>query len=124
MCRRARDCGWPYEDLLRELLEAEIDNSHQSTARRLLREPRFPDVKTFDRLEWTELKGVSRPKLMQLASCNFIGRAGPIGIGKTHLVISPGLEAPGRRLRVHFDRAADRYKAWLRELKVSALLPG
>jgi len=32
MCRRARDGGWPYEDLLRELLEAEINNRHQSTA--------------------------------------------------------------------------------------------
>lgn len=26
LCRRARDGGWPYEDLLRELLEAEITN--------------------------------------------------------------------------------------------------
>jgi DNA replication protein DnaC len=45
LCRRARDGGWAYEDLLRELLEAEISNRHQSTARRLLREARFPDVK-------------------------------------------------------------------------------
>jgi hypothetical protein len=32
LCRRARDAGWPYEDLLRELLEAEVTNRHQSTA--------------------------------------------------------------------------------------------
>ena len=75
ICRRARDGGWPYEDLLRELLEAEISNRHQSTARRLLREARFADVKTFDQLDWAALKGVSRPKLMELASCDFIGRA-------------------------------------------------
>jgi hypothetical protein len=54
LCRRARDAGWPYEDLLRELLEAEVNNRHQSTAR-LLREARFPDLKTFDQLDWTVL---------------------------------------------------------------------
>jgi DNA replication protein DnaC len=54
LCRRARD-----EDLLRELLEAEITNRHQSTARRLLREARFADIKTFDQLDWAVLKGVS-----------------------------------------------------------------
>ena len=66
LCRRARDGGWAYEDLLRELLEAEITNRHQSTARRLLREARFPDIKTLDQLDWSQLKGVSRPKLMEL----------------------------------------------------------
>ena len=50
---------------------------------------------------------------MELASCDFIGRAedvilaGPIGTGKTHLAIALGLEATRRRLRVHFARAAD-----------------
>ena len=75
LCRSARDGGWAYEDLLRELLEAEITNRHQSTARRLLREARLPDVKTLDQLDWAALAGVSRPKLMDLASCEFIGRA-------------------------------------------------
>jgi DNA replication protein DnaC len=113
LCRRARDGGWPCEDLLRELLEAEIANRHQSSARRLLREARFPDLKTLDQLEWSALKGVSRPKLMELASCEFIGRAedvilaGPIGSGKTHLAIALGVEAARRRLRVHCARAAD-----------------
>ena len=49
LCRQARDGGWAYEDLLRELLEAEVTNRRQSTARRLLREARFPDVKLLSR---------------------------------------------------------------------------
>jgi DNA replication protein DnaC len=63
---------------------------------------------------------LSRPKLMELASGEFIGRAedailaGPIGTGKTHLAIALGVEATRRRLRVHFARAADRCRAWLR----------
>ncbi len=113
LCRRARDGGWAYEDLLRELLEAEITNRHQSTARRLLREARFPDIKTLEHLDWAALKGVSRPKIMELVSCDFIGRAedvilaGPIGTGKTHLAIALGMEAARQRRRVAFWRAAD-----------------
>src|SRR5947207_15588201 len=75
LCRRARDGGWPYEDLLRELFEIEITNRHQSTARRLLREARFPDVKTLDQIDWSVLKGVSRPKILELSSCEFIDNA-------------------------------------------------
>jgi DNA replication protein DnaC len=113
LCRQARDGGWAYEDLLRELLEAEVTNRRQSSARRLLREARFPDVKTLDQIEWAALKGVSRPKLLELASGEFIGRAedvilaGPIGTGKTMLAIALGVEATRRRFRVLFARAAD-----------------
>jgi DNA replication protein DnaC len=113
LCRQARDGGWAYEDLLRELLEAEITNRRQSTARRLLREARFPEVKTLDQMEWPALKGISRPKILELASGDFIGRAedvilaGPIGTGKTMLAIALGVEATRRRYRVLFARAAD-----------------
>src|ERR1700730_6356588 len=99
LCRQARDGGWAYEDLLRELLEAEVTNRRQSSARRLLREARFPDLKTFDQVDWAALKGVSRPKLLELASCDFIGRAedvilaGPIGTRKTDLATRLGVEA-------------------------------
>src|SRR5246127_2365779 len=113
LCRRARDGGWSYEDLLRELLEAEVTNRRQSTARRLLREARLPDVKTLDQIDWPALKGVSRPKLLELSSCQYIGQAedvilaGPIGTGKTMLAIALGVEATRRRFRVLFTRAAD-----------------
>jgi DNA replication protein DnaC len=72
LCRRARDGGWAYEDLLRDLLEAEITNRHQSTARRLLREARFPDSKTFDQLDWEILAGLIPRSVVQQAD-----RAGP-----------------------------------------------
>jgi len=113
LCRQARDGGWAYEDLLRELLEAEVASRRQSTARRLLREARFPEVKTLDQMEWSALKGVSRPKILELASGQYIGQAedvilaGPIGTGKTMLAIALGVEATRRRYRVLFTRAAD-----------------
>jgi DNA replication protein DnaC len=114
LCRRAREGGGqPYEEFLRELLEAEVRSRHNSTARRLLREARFPDIKTLDQVDWTALKGISKPKLLELASCQFITAAestiiaGPIGTGKTMLAIALGVEATRRRFRVLFTRAAD-----------------
>jgi DNA replication protein DnaC len=101
LCRQARDGGWAYEELLRELLEAEITNRRQSTARRLLREARFPDVKTLEQVDWAALKGVSRPKVLELSSCQYIGQAedvilaGPIGTGKTMLAIASGSRPRG-----------------------------
>jgi DNA replication protein DnaC len=113
LCRQARDGGWAYEDLLRELLEAEVTNRRQSTARRLLREARFPDLKTLEQIDWPALQGVSRPKILELSSCQYIDQAedvilaGPIGTGKTMLAIALGVEATRRRFRVLFTRAAD-----------------
>jgi len=78
-----------------------------------LREARFPDVKTLDQIEWAALKCVARPKILELSSCDFIGRAedvilaGPIGTGQTMLGIALGVEATRRRYRVLFPRAAD-----------------
>jgi hypothetical protein len=59
------------------------------------------------------LKGVARPKLLELSSCQYIGPAAdvilarPIGTGKTMLAIALGVEATRRRFRVLFTRAAD-----------------
>jgi DNA replication protein DnaC len=113
LCRRAQDGGRPYEEFLHELLEAEVISRRQSSARRLLHEAHFPDVKTLDQVDWQALKGVSKPKILELASCQFITRAetvivaGPIGTGKTMLAIALGVEATRRRFRALFTRAAD-----------------
>lgn len=113
LARQAREGGWPYEDYLKDLLEAEIDSRQQRTCQRRLREARFPDLKTLEQIDWEALQGVSRPQLLELASCEYIERAedlvlaGPIGTGKTHLAIALGIEATHRRYRVAFTRAAD-----------------
>lgn len=111
--RRARNEDWPYEDYLRELLEAEAASRLQHAMQNRIREARFPEVKTLDQIEWDALHGVSRPKVLELASADWIGKAqnlviaGPVGTGKTHLAIALGVEAARRRLHVSFWRAAD-----------------
>jgi DNA replication protein DnaC len=111
--RRARDGGWPYEEYLRELMEAELRSRQESAARRLLKQAGFPDIKTLEQIEWDALQGVSRPKILELASCQFVADsedvviAGPIGTGKTHLAIALGVEAARRRIPVVYHKAAD-----------------
>jgi DNA replication protein DnaC len=113
LVRQACEGGWDYEDFLRELLEVELRSREERTAKRRLKEARFPDVKTLEQLDWDALKGVSRQKIMELATCEFLSEAqdciiaGPVGTGKTHVATGIGVEAARRRYRVAFHRAAD-----------------
>jgi DNA replication protein DnaC len=113
LARQARDAGWAYEEFLRCALEAELRSRQERAAAHRLREAHFPDIKTLDQLDWKALQGISRPKLLELASCDYLSRAedvilaGPIGTGKTHVAIGLGVEAARRRFRVTFTRAAE-----------------
>jgi DNA replication protein DnaC len=90
----------------------EVHSREERTAKRRLKEARFPDLKTLDQIDWEVLEGISKQKIMELASCEYISKAqdvifaGPIGTGKTHMAISLGVEATRRRFRVGFYRAA------------------
>lgn len=113
LARQARDGGWEYEEFLHQLLEVELCSREDRVAARRLQEAHFPVIKTLDQLDWQALQGVSRPKILELASCAYIQKAedlivlGPVGTGKTHLVTGLGVEATRRRFRVVFTRAAD-----------------
>ncbi len=113
LVRQAAHDGWDYEKFLLQLLEAEVLVRRDGAVARLLRGAHFPDFKTLDQLDWDALRGIERPQLAQLATCDYLERgedvviAGPIGTGKTHLAIALGVEAVQRRQRVAFVRAAD-----------------
>jgi DNA replication protein DnaC len=113
LCRSAQKDGWAYELYLQELLSRELDQRRDNVMRRRLQEAKFPDIKTLDQLDWTALKGVSKPAIGALASGQFIEQGedvvivGPIGTGKTHLAIALGVEAIRRRTRVAFVRVAE-----------------
>jgi DNA replication protein DnaC len=117
LVRQARDGGWDYEDFLRELLEVELYSREERTAKRRLKEARFPDIKTLEQLDWEALRGISKQKILELASCEYITKAsdvifaGPVGTGKTHAAIGLGVEAARRRFRVAFFRAAELVRA-------------
>ena len=113
LVRQAAHDGWDYEEFLLQLLEAEVLVRRDGAVARLLRGARFPDLKTMEQLDWDALRGIERPQLAQLATCDYLERgedvviAGPIGTGKTHLAIALGVEAVQRRQRIALIRAAD-----------------
>lgn len=113
LAREARKEEWSYEEFLKHVFEAEVVERRSRCSEKRIREARFPDMKTLDQLDWQALNGVSKAKVLELASCEYIeqGRdlvlAGPIGTGKTHLAIALGMEAARRRYRVAFIRASD-----------------
>jgi len=113
MARQAGVDSWSFQDYLRELLEIEVGSRSTRVAAQRLREARFPEVKTFEQLNWQVLQGVSKTTLLQLATCAYLEKAedliiaGPIGTGKFHLAVALGVEAAKRRFRVLFVRAAD-----------------
>ncbi|MFN8626105.1 MAG: ATP-binding protein [Candidatus Binatia bacterium] len=113
LARQARDGGWQYEEFLLQLLEAGPlpPRSRRGAA---LKRSHFPEVKTFEQVDWSELKGISRPKLTELMSCAYIDRhedlilAGPIGTRKTHSAIALGVEGGASALpgRLHTGRGS------------------
>ncbi len=113
LVRQAAHDGWDYEEFLLQLLEAEVLVRRDGAVARLMRSARFPDLKTMDQLDWDALRGIERPQIAQLATCDYLERgedvviAGPIGTGKTHLATALGVEAVQRWQRVAFIRAAD-----------------
>lgn len=112
LCRQAQDDSWSYELFLHELLTREVQKRRANTSERRVKEAGFPDIKTFEQVNWDVLQGVSRQKLMELSTCEYMKSGedvviiGPIGTGKTHLAIALGIEAAKRRKRVLFRRAA------------------
>jgi len=95
------------------LFESEVNQRRDHCAEKRIRQARFPDRKTLDQIDWQALRGVSKPKVLELASCEYVEQghdvvlAGPIGTGKTHLAVALGMEAARRRYRVAFTRASD-----------------
>mgnify|MGYP002641561547 CR=1 FL=1 len=112
LCRQAQDDSWSYQLFLHELLTREVQKRRANTSERRVKEAGFPDLKTFEQMNWDVLQGVSKQKLMELSTCEYLKSGedvviiGPIGTGKTHLAIALGIEAAKRRKRVLFRRAA------------------
>jgi DNA replication protein DnaC len=70
-------------------------------------------VKTLEQLDWEALRGVSRQKIMELATCEFLSNAqdvivaGSVGTPKTHVVTGIRVEVTRRRFRLTCFRAAE-----------------
>ncbi|MBN2031319.1 ATP-binding protein [bacterium] len=111
--REARTQKWSLDELLLQMLNAEIRSREDSVTKLRLKQARFPELKTLDGFDFTILHGIDAQSIHRLACCEWLANrhslifAGPIGTGKTHLAIALGIEACRRKYRVKFTRAAD-----------------
>ena len=73
LARNARDEEWSYEEYFKQLCESENAGAPEELrGRNESGKPVSPDRKTLDQIDWQALRGVSKPKILELASCEYI----------------------------------------------------
>lgn len=115
----ARIQRWKPEDLLRTLIDAELEARDASNARARMRAAGFPVAKTLDEFNLS-LSSIPASTFDYLASLEWIRAAenlcmvGPAGTGKSHLLIAAGQTAVAAGMRVRYFAAADLVEALYR----------
>ncbi len=69
---RAREEGWPYEQFLETLLEAEVFARDASGARQRIRSAAFPAHKTLEDFDFTAQPGAEKPLILHLAQLAWV----------------------------------------------------
>src|ERR671912_7991 len=96
---RARAEGWPYEQFLEALCEAEVFAREAPGPRQRIRHAGFPAPKTLEDFDFADQPGAERPLITHLAQLAWIDEAanvcfiGPPGTGKTHLATALAIKA-------------------------------
>ena len=112
----ARDAAATNQNFFQFLLgltETELATRAANAIATRIRNAEFPVLKDFDTYDFTVLPQLSKPKILELARCEWIEQnyncclAGSHGTGKTHIAVSLGQAACRAGLRVRFFTAAD-----------------
>jgi hypothetical protein len=100
---RARAEGWPYEQFLQALCEAEVFAREASGARQRIRSAGFPAPKTLEDFDFAAQPGAERPLILHLAQFAWIEEAANVCLigppdpgshcppGRGHWSISPSV---------------------------------
>ncbi|MCC7011484.1 MAG: IS21-like element helper ATPase IstB [Planctomycetes bacterium] len=102
-----------HADYLAELAHLEVTQRRERRIARLIKDARFPVLKTLDAFDFAAQPGVERDAVLELARCDFVEHKqnvvliGGIGTGKTHLAIALGVACCQKERRVRFLTAAE-----------------
>jgi DNA replication protein DnaC len=112
LAREAAASNRNYEQFLLGLAEAELTARSANALQTRIKHAAFPVAKDFETYDFSVMPNLSKPKLLELALCEWIDQKfnccfiGATGTGKTHLATALGLAACRRGLRVRFFTAA------------------
>ena len=107
--------GLSTEEILHNILEAELSIKDENKYRYRIKNANFPVLKTLDTFEFDSkrLPDLNKDTVMELATCNFVQNKrnvialGNSGTGKSHLMTALCLEAITKGYSVKFRRASD-----------------
>jgi len=102
-----------HRQLLERLLSEELGGRHERLVARLIREARFPSIKTIDGFDWSHPTAIPQSLILHAIDLDFIAKRGHLiflgrgGLGKTHLATAIGYAACQKGIRTLFTTAAD-----------------
>jgi DNA replication protein DnaC len=112
LAREAATANENYQQYLLRLTELEVTARAVNVLKARIKQASFPAIKDFDNYDFTAQPSLSKPKVLELASGDWIEQCynicliGNSGTGKTHLAIALGLGACRQGWRVRFFTAA------------------
>lgn len=102
-----------HRKLLERLLEWELAWRRERLIARLIREARFPKIKTIETFDWSHPTSIRRDFILNALDMEFVEKKEHIiflgrgGLGKTHLATAVGYTACQREIKTLFTTAAD-----------------
>src|SRR6202453_4307870 len=113
LARDAASTNQTFEQFLLRLTEIELSARAANAVATRIKNAEFPVEKDFDTYDFSVMPNLSKPKVLELARCEWIEQkyncclVGSHGTGKTHIAVSLGQAACRAGLRVRFFTAAD-----------------
>jgi DNA replication protein DnaC len=112
LAREAATANENYQQYLLRLTELEVTARAANVLKARIKQASFPAIKDFDSYDFTAQPSLPKPKVLELASSDWIDQHYNIcfvvnsGTGKTHLAVALGLAACRHGQRVRFFTAA------------------
>jgi DNA replication protein DnaC len=125
LARDAAASNQTFAQFLLRLTEIELAARATNAVATRIKNAEFPVEKDFDTFDFTALPGLSKPKVLELGRCEWIGQEFNCCLvgshGKTHISIGLGLAACRAGLRVRFFTAAGLVSQLEKEQKLYTL---